>query len=66
MTRAKLTLSMIVKNEGNRYLRRALEVHKDFIDAAVIIDDDGGKPLSIAADFLSRSTSSLTCAIHPA
>ncbi|MED1783203.1 glycosyltransferase family 2 protein [Brevibacillus fortis] len=39
MTRAKLTLSMIVKNEGNRYLRRALEAHKDFIDAAVIIDD---------------------------
>lgn len=39
MTRAKLTLSMIVKNEGNRYLRRALEAHKNFIDAAVIIDD---------------------------
>ncbi|NRS18714.1 glycosyltransferase family 2 protein [Brevibacillus sp. HB1.4B] len=39
MTRAKLTLSMIVKNEGNRYLRQALEAHKDFIDAAVIIDD---------------------------
>jgi glycosyltransferase involved in cell wall biosynthesis len=39
MTRAKLTLSMVVKNEADRYLRKALEAHRDFIDAAVIIDD---------------------------
>jgi glycosyltransferase involved in cell wall biosynthesis len=36
---AKLTLSMIVKNEANRYLRQALTKHRAFIDKAVIIDD---------------------------
>lgn len=35
----KLTLSMIVKNESGRYLQRALETHKPWIDQAVIIDD---------------------------
>lgn len=35
----KLTLSMIVKNEGDRYLRRALESAREYIDNAVIIDD---------------------------
>lgn len=39
MKKPKLTLSMVVKNEGDRYLKSALEAHKDFIDAAVIIDD---------------------------
>lgn len=34
-----LTLSMIVKNEGNRYLRRVLESAREYIDNAVIIDD---------------------------
>lgn len=37
--RPKLTLSMIVKNEANRYLRQALEEHRKYIDEAVIIDD---------------------------
>lgn len=37
--KGRLTLSMIVKNEGQRYLRRALETHRQWIDAAVIIDD---------------------------
>lgn len=36
---SKLTLSMIVKNEGNRYLRTALIKHRSWIDEAVIIDD---------------------------
>ncbi|MEF3312922.1 glycosyltransferase [Paenibacillus sp. GYB004] len=35
----KITLSMIVRNEAGRYLRRALESHLDYIDEAVIIDD---------------------------
>lgn len=35
----KVTLSMIVKNESGRYLRRALDTHKPWIDEAVIIDD---------------------------
>lgn len=35
----KLTLSMIVKNEGGRYLRQVLESHLKYIDEAVIIDD---------------------------
>ena len=39
MKKPKLTLSMVVKNEGDRYHKSALEAHKDFIDAAVIIDD---------------------------
>ncbi len=36
---SKLRLSMIVKNEENRYLRRVLESAKAYIDDAVIIDD---------------------------
>lgn len=36
---AKLTLSMIVKNEANRYLKYALKEHIKYIDEAVIIDD---------------------------
>ena len=35
----KLTLSMVVKNEGNRYLKEVLESAKEYIDNAVIIDD---------------------------
>lgn len=35
----KLTLSMIVKNEENRYLKEVLESAKEYIDNAVIIDD---------------------------
>jgi glycosyltransferase involved in cell wall biosynthesis len=36
---SKLTLSMVVKNEGHRYLREALLKHREWIDEAVIIDD---------------------------
>ncbi|MGL5244838.1 MAG: glycosyltransferase family 2 protein, partial [Sarcina sp.] len=35
----KLTLSMVVKNEEGRYLEKALEQHRKYIDNAVIIDD---------------------------
>ena len=35
----KLTLSMIVKNEGDRYLKEMLEAAREYIDNAVIIDD---------------------------
>lgn len=35
----RITLSMIVKNEGNRYLRPVLESAKHYITDAVIIDD---------------------------
>ncbi|CAM4435675.1 hypothetical protein FHS16_001627 [Paenibacillus endophyticus] len=35
----KLVLSMIVKNEADRYLRETLEHHRGYIDHAVIIDD---------------------------
>jgi hypothetical protein len=35
----KLTLSMVVRNEADRYLRRALQAHAGFIQEAVIIDD---------------------------
>jgi len=38
-SRPKITLSMVVKNEVNRYLQLALEKHKYLIDEAVIIDD---------------------------
>ncbi|NPV91336.1 MAG: glycosyltransferase family 2 protein [Firmicutes bacterium] len=34
-----LTLSMIIKNEADRYLARVLDEHKHYIDEAVIIDD---------------------------
>lgn len=35
----KITLSMVVRNEADRYLRRVLEHARQYIDAAVIIDD---------------------------
>lgn len=35
----KITLSMIVKNEANNYLKEVLSDAKNYIDAAVIIDD---------------------------
>lgn len=35
----KLTLSMVVRNEANRYLRPVLEHARKYIDNAVIIDD---------------------------
>ncbi|WP_068618310.1 glycosyltransferase family 2 protein [Paenibacillus tuaregi] len=35
----KLTLTMIVKNESGRYLEKVLAEHRQYIDAAVIIDD---------------------------
>ena len=34
-----ITLSMVVRNEAGRFLERALDRHRDFIDSAVIIDD---------------------------
>lgn len=34
-----ITLSMVVRNEGDRYLKKALMQHKPFINSAVIIDD---------------------------
>lgn len=34
-----VTLSMIVKNEANRYIEKVLQEVKNYIDAAVIIDD---------------------------
>ncbi|WP_405106283.1 glycosyltransferase family 2 protein [Paenibacillus sp. FSL K6-1217] len=37
--RPKLTLTMIVKNEGARFLRKVLLEHRKYIDEAVIIDD---------------------------
>ncbi|SDE46938.1 Glycosyl transferase family 2 [Paenibacillus sp. UNCCL117] len=37
--KARLTLSMVVKNESGRYLQHALAKHRDYIDDAVIIDD---------------------------
>jgi len=35
----KITLSMIIKNEADRYLKQVLSHHRTYIDAAVIIDD---------------------------
>ena len=35
----KLTLSMIVHNEADRWLQQALRAHRAFVDEAVIIDD---------------------------
>ncbi|WP_063779773.1 glycosyltransferase family 2 protein [Paenibacillus sp. FSL P4-0081] len=37
--RPKLTLTMIVKNEGSRFLRQVLQEHRKYIDEAVVIDD---------------------------
>ncbi|MNO23780.1 Glycosyl transferase family 2 [compost metagenome] len=37
--RPKLTLTMVVKNEGPRFLRQVLQMHRRYIDEAVIIDD---------------------------
>jgi hypothetical protein len=35
----KLTLSMVVRNEANRWLSEALRAHRPFIHEAVIVDD---------------------------
>ncbi|QDH20846.1 glycosyltransferase family 2 protein [Saccharibacillus brassicae] len=35
----KITLSMVVKNESDRFLKEALAQHVKYIDSAVIIDD---------------------------
>ncbi|WP_347564233.1 glycosyltransferase [Bacillus sp. Cs-700] len=35
----RITLSMIIKNEGEKYLENVMRRHRDYIDAAVIIDD---------------------------
>ena len=49
----RLTLSMIVKNEENRYLERALLKHREYIDSAVIIDDGSSdKTVQIVKDIL--------------
>lgn len=49
----KLTLSMIVKNEENRYLERVLKEHKKYIDSAVIIDDGStDRTVDIVKDIL--------------
>ncbi|WP_342563902.1 glycosyltransferase [Paenibacillus sp. FSL R7-0345] len=37
--RPKLTLTMVVKNESQRFLRQVLQEHRKYIDEAVIIDD---------------------------
>ncbi|MEK4062000.1 MULTISPECIES: glycosyltransferase family 2 protein [Paenibacillus] len=37
--RPKLTLTMVVKNESQRFLRQILQEHRKYIDEAVIIDD---------------------------
>ena len=39
LLKKRITLSMIVKNEADRYLRRVLTSVKRYIDSAVIIDD---------------------------
>ncbi|MFC6649551.1 glycosyltransferase family 2 protein [Paenibacillus rhizoplanae] len=65
--RHKLTLTMIVKNEASRFLRKILEEHRKYIDEAVIIDDGstdetaelikevlGGIPLKLIYNPVSR------------
>ncbi|MCR8842780.1 glycosyltransferase [Paenibacillus sp. SC116] len=37
--RPKLTLTMVIRNEANRYLHQTLSEHQKYIDEAVIIDD---------------------------
>lgn len=37
--RPKLTLSMIVKDEADRYLREVFQEHRNYINEAAIIDD---------------------------
>ncbi|MGC3792337.1 glycosyltransferase family 2 protein [Priestia aryabhattai] len=39
LTKPELTLSMIIKDEGDRFLREVLKSHLPYIDNAVIIDD---------------------------
>jgi glycosyltransferase involved in cell wall biosynthesis len=51
--RPTLTLSMVLKNEGSRYLRQALEQHRQYIDQAVLIDDGStDDTISICLDTL--------------
>lgn len=71
--RPALTLSMVVKNEANRYLEQALRIHRQYIGRAVIIDDgstDGtaelvqrsleGIPLTLIRNEQSRFSNEVT------
>lgn len=50
----RLTLSMIVKNEEHRYLRRVLTAAKEYISDAVIIDDGSeDNTVSLCKEILS-------------
>ncbi|MCR8643035.1 glycosyltransferase family 2 protein [Paenibacillus sp. N1-5-1-14] len=52
--RNKLCLSMIVHNESKRYLASMLELHRPYIDEAIIIDDAStDQSASICLDTLS-------------
>ncbi|WP_239326563.1 glycosyltransferase family 2 protein [Paenibacillus sp. ACRRX] len=49
----RLTLSMVVKNEADRYLPQMLERHLPYIDEAVIVDDGStDQTINICAYFL--------------
>lgn len=51
--KSKLTLSMVVKNEEERYLERVLMQNKKYIDNAVIIDDcSTDRTIEIVKDIL--------------
>lgn len=69
LRKPKLTLSMVMKNEADKYLARVLQEHKTYIDAAVIIDDGStdnsveicrtilqGIPLQIIRNSVSKFT----------
>lgn len=49
----RLTLSMIIHNEEDNYLKMVLEAHREYIDDAVIIDDSStDSSVQICADVL--------------
>ncbi|RTE01327.1 glycosyltransferase [Paenibacillus whitsoniae] len=61
-SRPKLTLSMIIRNEENRFLRQVLEKHKAYIDEAVIIDDGStDRSIDICKEILDGIPLKLVC-----
>ncbi len=69
----RITLSMIIKNEEKKYLEKVMRNHREYIDAAVIIDDGstdnsvamckeilGNIPLTIISNCESKFSNEIT------
>ena len=60
--KSKLLLSMIVKNEANRYLRKVLELNSIFADHILIIDDAStDETVKVCEEILKNKSYTIIC-----